>query len=102
MKRNLVHTLGGFDPSYRITGDYHLLLRASLVAKPLVFGFPIANFQQGGASTQNWRMAAKEFHRARVEVFRPRGWARIQEWSDTAVGFMKVLLVHGGAWARRG
>lgn len=102
IKRELINTLNGFDLSYQITSDYQMLLRASLVAQPLVIEFPIANFQQGGASTHNWFTAAKEFHRARVEVFRPSGWARFVEWSDTAVGYAKAGLGRAMTEVRRG
>jgi putative colanic acid biosynthesis glycosyltransferase len=102
IKRDLVNSLNGFDSRYQIASDYHLMLRASSVAKPLRIDFPIANFQQGGASTQHWRTAAKEFHQARVEVFKPRGWAQFQEWSDTAVGYLKTGLGHAVAGVRRG
>ena len=102
IKRDLMNSLNGFDSSYQITSDYHLMLRTSLVAHPLVLDFPLANFQQGGASTQNWRTASREFHRARVEVFNPGGLAKIREWSDSAVGFVKTGLGHAVSRVHRG
>ena len=92
MQLNLINTLGGFDETYQITSDYHLMLKASKQSQPEFIPFPIARFQQGGASTQNWRTAVAEFHRARTSVFEPRGFTRLQEWTDTAVGFAKTSL----------
>lgn len=92
MRRDLIKSLGGFDETYQITSDYHLMLKASKASQPKFIPFPIAHFQQGGASTQNWRTAVAEFHRARTSVFEPRGLTRLQEWTDTAVGFAKTSL----------
>jgi glycosyltransferase involved in cell wall biosynthesis len=92
MRLDLLKSLGGFDETYQITSDYHLMLRASNQSRPEFIPFPIAHFQQGGASTQNWRTAIAEFHRARTSVFEPRGIKRLQEWTDTAVGFAKTSL----------
>lgn len=98
MRRNLIQSLGGFDETYQITSDYHLMLKASKESDPGIIPFPIAHFQQGGASTQNWRTAVGEFHRARVSVFQPRGVQQLQEWTNTAIGFVTTSLanVKGG------
>lgn len=93
IRRDIVTSLGGFDETYRITSDYHLMLKVSELARPIEVSFPIARFQQGGISTENWREAISEFHRARVSVFNPHGKARFKEWADTAWGFTKVSLV---------
>ena len=92
MKRELVNELGGFDISYQITSDYHLMLKAHQIASAKLINFPIANFQQGGVSSQYWRHAVTEFRRARVSVFNPRGIMRLREWSDTTRGFAKISL----------
>ena len=98
MRRSLIQSLGGFDETYQITSDYHLMLKASKDSEPGFIPFPIAHFQQGGASTQNWRKAVGEFHRARVSVFEPRGVEQLQEWTNTAIGFVTTSLanVKGG------
>ena len=98
MRRNLIQSLGGFDETYQITSDYHLMLKASKDSEPGFIPFPIAHFQQGGASTQNWRKAVGEFHRARVSVFEPHGVEQLQEWTNTAIGFVTTSLanVKGG------
>ena len=103
MRLDLIKSLGGFDETYQITSDYHLMLRASNQSQPEFIPFPIAHFQQGGASTQNWRTAIAEFHRARTSVFEPRGIKRLQEWTDTAVGFAKTSLapVKAGLYVNR-
>jgi glycosyltransferase involved in cell wall biosynthesis len=98
MRRSLIQSLGGFDETYQITSDYHLMLKASKDSEPGFIPFPIAHFQQGGASTQNWRKAVGEFHRARVSVFEPHGVEQLQEWTNTAIGFVTTSLanVKGG------
>ena len=75
--------LGGFDESYVVAADYKLMLQLSNLAAPIHWPWPIARFQQGGASSQNWWMALGEFHRARKEVFKPSGRTRLLELFDT-------------------
>lgn len=102
MRRELVSQLGGFDESFAIASDYHLMLRAHVSARPIVFNFVLANFQQGGASTLHWRTAIREFHRARVQVFQPRGIARVREWSDTGIQYIRIGIGHAVQGFRRG
>lgn len=102
MSRELVQTLGGFDQSFAIASDYQLMLRAHQRAKPLALGFVVARFQQGGTSTAHWRAAISEFHRARVEVFHPQGFAKIRELSDTYVQYAKTGIGHAVKGFRRG
>ena len=75
--------LGGFDESYIVAADYKLILQLSTLAAPIRWTWPIARFQQGGTSSQQWWTALREFHRARREVFNPLGRARIVEAVDT-------------------
>jgi len=75
--------LGGFDESYIVAADYKLMLQLSTLASPIRWTWPIASFQQGGTSSQRWRTALREFHRARLEVFNPAGKTRIVEAVDT-------------------
>ena len=93
MQRGVVESLGGFDETYRITSDYHLMLKMSNLAEPTVISFPIARFQQGGASTQHWRDAILEFHRARISVYKPKGVVRVREWIDTGNVLTRTTLV---------
>lgn len=76
--------LGGFDESYLVAADYKMMLALSLVGTPVILPWPIASFTQGGTSTTQWKAALREFHRARMEVFYPRGRTRLLEWADTA------------------
>lgn len=102
MRLDLLKSLGGFDETCKLPATI-LMLRASNQSQPEFIPFPIAHFQQGGASTQNWRTAIAEFHRARTSVFEPRGIKRLQEWTDTAVGFAKTSLapVKAGLYVNR-
>jgi glycosyltransferase involved in cell wall biosynthesis len=96
-----MRTLNGFDTSYRITADYAMMLELSRIADPIRWNWPIAEFRQGGASTQHWRQALREFHRARVTVFEPSGFARLREQTDTAVHSVHVTGAHLIASMRR-
>lgn len=88
---NIVRDLGGFDTRYRITADYALMLRLSQIADPIRWTWTIANFQQGGASSQHWWMAQREFHRARRDILQPTGWARLREQTHTARSTMQAV-----------
>lgn len=86
-----VRELGGFDTRYRIAADYALMLRLSQRADPIRWRWVIADFQQGGASTQHWWLAQREFHRARRDILRPRGWLRLREEIHTARTSLQAL-----------
>lgn len=57
IRRDALLALGGFDPAYRIAGDFDLIARALLVKKLSWAYVPavITHFRIGGASTRNWR-----------------------------------------------
>lgn len=83
--------LGGFDARYRIAADYALMLSLSRRADPIRWRWVIAEFQKGGASTQHWWLAQREFHQARREVLRPRGWSCLREQIHTAQTSLQAL-----------
>lgn len=93
MRRDLIESLGGFDTSFAITADYHLMLKAHRMARPVVLNFTIARFQQGGLSSVSWKQAIKEFHRARIQVFQPTGFDRLRELAETGNQFTRQALV---------
>lgn len=84
--------LGGLDTSYSIASDYHAALRLSVIADPVVHDAVIAEFQEGGVSTTQWKRAAAEFHRARIEVFNPSFTSRIIEGWHTLVNGAAMLV----------
>lgn len=69
VRRDVFENLGGFDTSYAIAADYHMICLLSQMQDPLQLDFAIANFTQGGASTVSWRLAQTEFRRGRKSVF---------------------------------
>ncbi len=87
---DLLRSVGGFDPSYRIAADYALFLRMSQVAEPRVLDFVVARFFEGGASTQQWQRSFREFHQARQQILQPSGLAAWRERFHTAVHFVRV------------
>ena len=82
--------LGGFDTTYRITADYALFLRVSTIADPVEIDEVIAVFAEGGLSSVSWQESLREFHRARVEVLRPRGPDRVRERLESAMQYGRM------------
>ncbi len=94
--RSLFATIGVFDATYRITGDYELLLRELLEHDALfVPGLVVTRMGAGGLSDNPRTMArhVRETHRARYEhglvgtpdwrsfeVFRATTHARLTQW----------------------
>lgn len=87
----VLRELNGFDTSYQITADYALMLTLSQCADPIRWPWMVAVFQQGGASSKHWWLAQREFHRARREILRPQGWARIREKAHTARSSVRTI-----------
>jgi putative colanic acid biosynthesis glycosyltransferase len=75
---------GGFDLTYSVTADYVSVLKLARDDDPLVLDLTLAAFPVGGLSTQRWRTGLREFHRARREVFAPRGWPAVVEGARSA------------------
>jgi hypothetical protein len=84
--------VGGFDTQYQITADYTLMLRLSQRAKPVQTVDVLAEFTTGGISDRRWLLALNEFHRARLEVFRPSGTALAREFADTASNMIQTAI----------
>ena len=83
VRRSILTSLGGFDTTYRITADYAAALRLSLIADPIEMTDVLAEFTAGGISTDRWKQSLREFHRARQEVFDPKGLNKIAEIART-------------------
>ena len=92
VRTQTLREVGGFDLSYAVASDYATFLQLSEIADPEILNFIVADFHEGGASTVHWRVAFREFHRARREVFRPTGTTSIREAVDTATHFAKVWV----------
>ena len=91
-QRALLQDLGGFDENYRICADYHVALRLAQRDTPLMTNEVLACFSEGGLSTQRWRTAHREFHRARMAVFTPTGWDRVSEQGRTWATFAREFI----------
>lgn len=85
VRTELLRDLGGFDEKYLVAADYKMMLTLSNAGAPKILPWPIASFTQGGTSTAEWKVALREFHRARKEIYQPQGRTRVIEWIDTAV-----------------
>ena len=90
IRTELLRSLGGFDTGYLIAADYHAALRMSVISDPLVLSEVIMVFKEGGTSTRQWRESFREFHRARKNVFRPRGVSSMREYLDSYMHAGKV------------
>jgi glycosyltransferase involved in cell wall biosynthesis len=89
---------GGFDESYRVAADYAAILGFAAAGDPVVWDRTIADFQVGGLSTVQWRVALAEFHRARRSILRPRGSTAALEGWDTA-RVLAATALYRGLWA---
>ena len=92
-KTSLLRQVGGFDVNYRIAADYAAALQLSVQAKPEMTHRVIACFREGGLSTNEWKESFKEFHRARREIFAPRGRDSLIEQFNYFKHFAAVWLV---------
>lgn len=86
---------GGFDESFRIAADYLAALRAAAGSDPVELGETIAVFETGGASTTSWREGLREFHRARLLAFDPRGVSRLHEQAHTLGTWVRTAVYRG-------
>ena len=89
-RRDLLVSFGGFDTSYVIAADYAMAMRLARHSDPALLPFTVATFREGGASTMNWEKSFREFHRARQEIWAPRGFAAVREYWDTSLHFLSV------------
>jgi len=92
--------IGGFDTTFSVAADYVAMLRFSQLARPAISDAIWADFYEGGLSTQRWRTAVTEFHRARRLVLKPTGLAALVERAATAQqlvtkGVYRTLLAPG-------
>jgi hypothetical protein len=92
VNREVVEEMGGFDTTYRICADYALALGLSQRETPIEIHEVLANFPTGGLSDRQWRKSIVEFHQARRETFRPRGFRSLQEFLRTANQFLRLSL----------
>lgn len=90
VRTDLLRRLGGFDLSYSVAADYAMALRLTSYAEPQILNFVVADFHEGGVSTRDWRIALREFHRARMEILRPTGFQRTREGMNTLRHFGRV------------
>lgn len=98
VRSTVIRSLGGFDTSYAIGGDYDLFLRLDRLYTPVQLPFTLARFAPGGASSQRWFTGIREFHRARRLSLRPSGWLAVRERVDT-LWFGGKTLLYRSLWA---
>ena len=89
-RREFLQNMGGFNTAFRIAADYEMVLRMSQVSDPLELDFVIADFYEGGLSSERWQESFREFHRARIETVHPKGAARLTEQWDYVTHFSRV------------
>ena len=95
-----VRALGGFDDSYRIAGDYALMLRLAEVSDPVEIETVVAEFRLDGISQHEWLLAVREFHKARQRVLAPRGKDYVHEMILTLLGLAAMACGRGLSRAR--
>ncbi|MDO8307671.1 MAG: glycosyltransferase [Actinomycetota bacterium] len=94
-RRAALLKFGGFDPRYSIVADYVAFLRLGRDADPLYLDLVVATFTEGGISTTRWPESLRQFHRARREVLRPRGWDAAREYAGTARQAVAMSVYRG-------
>lgn len=102
MRTSTLREVGGFRTDLEIVSDYAMFLEFSRISDPVVLRFPIARFSEGGISTTRWRQSLREFHRARMEILRPRGAVLVREHWNSVTGFARMLAYRGVVSKMRG
>ena len=97
-RRDTLLELGGFDTSYEIVADYVAFLKLSKIAAPVHLPKTVAVFQPGGLSSDRWRAASGEFHRARREVLAPTGISALREQFET-LALLTKTAAYRNLWA---
>jgi len=97
-RREILLELGGFDTSYEIVADYVAFLKLSKIAAPVHLPKTVAVFQPGGLSSDRWRAASGEFHRARREVLAPTGISALREQFET-LALLTKTAAYRSLWA---
>lgn len=97
-RTEVLRALGGFDTSFRIAADYHLMLRLAREHDPLPMDAVLTEFTLGGASSQRWIRSLTEAHRARVQVFQLDRFGRTV---DCAANGFAVARAVGSRLLRR-
>jgi len=90
---SIVKSHGGFNINFDVAADYALFLQLTAASEPLMIDLVIGRFVEGGVSTKQWRKSFVEFHRARRQVFKLRGFDSLREYLDTATHFTRVACV---------
>lgn len=98
MRTGALRDQGGFDETYRVAADYAAILRFAARSDPSVWDRTLAEFPVGGLSTQQWRVALAEFHRARRSLLQPTGVDSLLERWDTGHLLLATSL-YRGLWA---
>ena len=83
--RRLFDQYGGFDPAYRICGDYELLLRPRGALRADYFNTVTVNMSLGGVSDANWR-ALQEMTLAKINT---GGRNRVLSWAEFSIAIVK-------------
>jgi glycosyltransferase involved in cell wall biosynthesis len=102
VSRQALQRFGGFDPTYRIAGDYAVMLRFASESTPAVTNQVVARFFLGGLSTTHWRLSLREFHKARRSTLELTLWERFRESRYTALIFFRMLAARMQSDSRRG
>lgn len=92
-RRTLFDRIGIFDDSFRITGDYELLLRAGPTLRTAFMDFVTVRMGVGGVSSGQSRRVFDETARAKQEHARLPAWRiAIQRWRAIAAHAVRMRL----------
>lgn len=81
MDRQKFFEIGGFKFSYKIAGDFDLIVRLAKSSIPIRWEYPLVKFSAGGISYTRPITAWREEHLIRVSNFDLRGLKSIFSWA---------------------
>ena len=95
IKREFINFIGGFDTSYRIAGDYDLILRVAIGgARGIIINDVVTNFRDGGISTTELDVRVKENEQCLIKnINLSERQARFAEkWGYIPTDLLKKIL----------
>lgn len=98
---DLLRNIGGFDESYRVAADYKAFLQLMERTPPQQVSDTVAEFVEGGISTDSWFTGWREFARARSEVYSLAGRDLLRE-RRRSLSNLGVMAWHRSPWPLSG
>ena len=95
VRTDVLRRMGGFDSSYRIAGDYRVVIALGRCSEPVRVDSLLASMEAGGVSQTDIRTSLMECHRARVETL---GLKPPLVWLDSLWSELLILRTRLWRW----